>query len=149
MTDSNSKSSKTGVDRLEKSVLKLVRKWCPRLNIAGDWTVKVSFDEQTDTANCTVDHSYKNMHIRFNPDKILQELPEGPEKDFYLEELVVHELCHIYTYRVWQLTERLVAHYMPGQDHKLWADLLIEMHEEATTSLGMAFTQLGRSLEGK
>jgi predicted SprT family Zn-dependent metalloprotease len=89
------------------------------------------------------------MHLRFNPDKILQELPAGSEGEFYLEELVVHELCHIYTYRVWQLTERFVAHYISDRDHKLWADLLTEMHEETTTALGMSFTQLGRSLEGK
>lgn len=114
---------------LQSAILTIAEKWQPLLGLQ-DWSVIVKFDETQYKATSTAEPRYKELQLYFNPWRIAKE-PED------LEELVVHELSHAFTWRIWELTEKLF-----GGDMNKW--ILDELHEEATTSIGRALVNAYR-----
>ena len=68
-----------------------IRYWVPVLGLES-WGLEIRFDECVDRANCTVQGSYEEAVLRFNPKRIKQELLPTYAA---VEELALHELVHV------------------------------------------------------
>ncbi len=122
-------------DKLRKQIEELIIKWVPLMYIS-DWEIEIFFDERVDTATSKVDTAYRHIEIGFNLNKML--ICDD------VEEMVVHELAHTYTARVWALHDQ----YINGDKSMQWA--VNELYEEATTLIGWALVKTHReSLEKK
>jgi hypothetical protein len=114
----------------------LVSEWAPRLNLGG-WLISIQqIDEHQATAE--VEPRYHSIKLSVNPARI--------DEDTDLEELIVHELCHALTWRLWDCADRLVLRHKPPEDHGDHRWWLEECHEEAVTMIALAFVSLKREL---
>jgi predicted SprT family Zn-dependent metalloprotease len=91
-------------------------------------------------ATSTAEPRYRQLTITFNPRLIADNKPD-------LEELVVHELAHALTWRLWQFADEILDNYTTNSDFEPWRWMLEEIHEEAVTSVGWALVKADRSLE--
>jgi len=114
---------------LQSAILTIADKWKDIMGLQ-DWNIDIKFDEPQFKATSEAEPRYKYLKLFFNPWRIAKE-PED------LEELVVHELSHAFTWRIWELTEKLF-----GGDMNKW--ILDELHEEATTSISRALVMAHR-----
>ena len=65
---------------------------------------------------------------------------------FQLFVTLVHELSHALTWRLWDCADRLVLRHKPPEDHGDHRWWLEECHEEAVTTIALAFVNLKREL---
>jgi len=125
--------------RIEVRIGEYVDYWVPLLGLS-EWNIDVLVSNRFEDAGSNVtERRYEHMTIGFNPQRIIE---QGHDRD--LEELVVHELAHAFTWRLWDIANKMVAQFMPGNVHKLFDDYLEDYHEKAVTEIGKALVRTRR-----
>lgn len=89
-------------------------------------------------ATSAAEPRYHQLTVTFNPKLIEDQKPD-------LEELVVHELCHALTWRLWTFADEILDNYITNSNYKPWKWMLEEVHEEATTAIGWSLVKAKRS----
>ena len=140
-TKTKSQDSEIGLKAATKDVIAdYVREWVPRLGL-NEFEIAIHFSEGEDTANAITQPEYCQHACNFNIPRIDWKLEHDPHFD--LEEHVVHELAHSYTWKLWELSAKLLA----GKDMQhAWEHVLKLYYEEATTRIGWALVETKRSL---
>ena len=133
LTTAKSLNSASGRTEIEEAIREYVSDWAPL--VTGGTKLMVKYDEQEATATAISEPRYKEHTINFNIQRIQSRLSDS---SFDLEEHVVHELCHVITWRAWQLAAELLK----GKDMQhAWTFVLEELHEEATTKITWALLE--------
>lgn len=126
-----------GADGVKAEILRLKELWIPILRLQN-WDISVTFDEKEDLATADSLPRYLRLGLSFNVPRVMSELET---RDYFdLEELVVHELCHALTWRMWDLVDQFT------NSDKAWKFVTTEIHEEAVTNIGHALVRAHRSL---
>lgn len=132
-TTQPSQKSENGVTDLGQQVESLLREWAPHLGLAG-WTIDFSLDEDKFLATAESQPRYRTIQLTFNPTRIQKE-------NANLEELVIHELVHALSWRLWKLSEKFVELHTQTNTHEVWDWVLEEIHEEFVTIIGEALVE--------
>ncbi len=121
------------------AIASYIEEWISILRL-DHWDITYTWDEKVNIANALAQPRYLRLSLSFNVPRILSELEE--RKSFNLEELVVHELCHALTWRLWEFLEQ----YTNGD--KVSEFISEEIHEEAVTNIGWALVNARRTING-
>lgn len=118
----------------------MIEKWQPIVGLS-EWEIKVLVsDIFSSHGSSTAEPRYRQLTLTFNPKRI-------EEDDLDLEELVIHELVHALTWRLWEFAEQMLTNYGRGSDYKPMKWMLEEIHEESVTAMGWALVKAGRNKE--
>jgi len=99
----------------------------------NDWEIHLYFDEREDAANNVTMPRYRCIECNYNIPKLIA---KGED----IEEHVVHELAHAYTWRLWELGDL----YANGDKYMTW--MIKDLYEEATTLIAWSLLKT-KSLE--
>jgi len=125
-------------DDLTRRAQAIIDEWRPRLGLSFPaWHVVLELDEDKDQATAETSQCYRELVIHLNPKLITDQTD--------LEELVVHELCHAYTARLWDYAERLVLRYKPADQVPEIQHFLKDIYEESTTQITYAILATHRN----
>ena len=124
-------------DGVKEAIASFIEEWIPIMRL-DHWDITYTWDETDDIATAHARPRYLRLGLAFNVPRIMSEL--DMRKSFNLEELVVHELCHALTWRLWDLVDQFT------NSDKAWKFFTTDVHEEAVTNMGWALVNARRGI---
>jgi membrane protein YqaA with SNARE-associated domain len=127
-----SKTWLTNRPTIKANIFGLIQEWKPKVGV-NQWTLRITFQQETAMASVAAAENYLSAHVNYWLGRVEKEI----KTNFDLEELVVHELCHLTTWNICAMAERFIV---------LSEDITGELENQRNRLEENMVTVLGRGL---